>query len=171
MAPMDEPVGYKSPPVRTRFQPGQSGNPGGRPKAKAGFYDDVAEIFSRPLIGQIAGKPVTITMTKAMFRSLCRKAINGDRAAMKNVVGLILTLTPLPGAPDDDERREFELKKKMSRMLKIDIDDIDLSPPKLTREQRVRQRVQAKEREKKIAAYREKLARDDAAAKAAKVRS
>ena len=26
------PVGYKSPPAHTRFQPGQSGNPSGRPK-------------------------------------------------------------------------------------------------------------------------------------------
>ena len=28
----DFPIGYKKPPLETRFKPGQSGNPSGRPK-------------------------------------------------------------------------------------------------------------------------------------------
>ena len=31
----DFPIGYKKPPLETRFKPGQSGNPSGRPKKKA----------------------------------------------------------------------------------------------------------------------------------------
>ena len=32
MSDDDDPVGYKTPPKNTQFQPGQSGNPKGRPK-------------------------------------------------------------------------------------------------------------------------------------------
>ena len=33
----NDPVGYKKPPVKTRFQPGRSGNPSGRPKTQPSF--------------------------------------------------------------------------------------------------------------------------------------
>ena len=32
-------VGYKNPPIKGRFKPGQSGNPGGRPKGSLKSYD------------------------------------------------------------------------------------------------------------------------------------
>ena len=36
VAPDDEPVGYRQPPKHSRFKPGQSGNPRGRPRARVG---------------------------------------------------------------------------------------------------------------------------------------
>ena len=36
-------VGYKKPPKRTQFKPGQSGNPRGRPKGTKNLKTDLAE--------------------------------------------------------------------------------------------------------------------------------
>jgi Family of unknown function (DUF5681) len=37
-------VGYRHPPLKTRFRPGQSGNPGGRPRGAEGLKQIVARI-------------------------------------------------------------------------------------------------------------------------------
>lgn len=39
----DPPVGYKKPPVAKQFQPGQSGNPAGRPKGSKNLKSELAE--------------------------------------------------------------------------------------------------------------------------------
>jgi chorismate synthase len=78
----DSPVGYKRPPVHSRFQKGQSGNPGGRPKKEADFMEDAVEIIGGTVTGQAKGKPITLPMVQAMFRRLCREALKGDNPAL-----------------------------------------------------------------------------------------
>lgn len=164
---MDEPsVGYKSPPIGTRFRPGQSGNPRGRTKATTSFYDDVSDIFSRPVTGQIAGKSVTVSTPKAMFRGLCRKALRGDRTAMKTVIEFISILAPAPGTELDENGMSAELKAKICKVAKISPELLDMPLPKLTREEQAQRRVEAKEDARKVAAFRRQLKKADAAARA-----
>ena len=40
-------VGYKHPPLHTRFKPGQSGNPNGRPKGRLNLSTEVMGIISK----------------------------------------------------------------------------------------------------------------------------
>ena len=94
MAHDDSPIGYKQPPVQYRFQKGQSGNPRGRPKKVRDFLEDAADILSAPVTGHTNGKEITLPAMQAMFRSLCRKALKGDNAALRRVVDLMLTLEP-----------------------------------------------------------------------------
>ena len=94
MAHDDSPIGYKQPPVHSRFQKGQSGNPRGRPKKMPDFLEDAADILSAPVTGHTNGKEITLPAMQAMFRSLCRKALKGDKAALRRVVDLMLTLEP-----------------------------------------------------------------------------
>lgn len=76
------PVGYKKPPQQTRFKPGQSGNPGGRPKKKA---NTLAETLERELNTQFTihegGKSRKVTKLQAIVKQQTNKAINGDSKA------------------------------------------------------------------------------------------
>jgi hypothetical protein len=81
----DSRVGYKRPPVHSRFKKGQSGNPRGRPKKAPDFMEDAAEILGGTVTGQAKGKPITLPAVQAMFRTLCRQALKGDNQALRGV--------------------------------------------------------------------------------------
>jgi hypothetical protein len=79
----DDAVGYCKPPKRTRFKPGQSGNPNGRPRKSTTFKDDVdAELRSRINMTE-NGKPLKITKRRAIAKQLVHKAINGSIGSAK----------------------------------------------------------------------------------------
>ena len=61
----DSRVGYRRPPVHSRFQKCQSGNPRGRPKKVPDFMEDAAEILGGTVTGQAKGKPITLPAVQA----------------------------------------------------------------------------------------------------------
>jgi hypothetical protein len=85
----EESVGYGRPPRATRFKPGQSGNPRGRPKGSKGL----ASVLSRALAEKVTvtenGRRRKITKLEAMTKQLVNKAAGADLAAMKLLVALI----------------------------------------------------------------------------------
>ena len=50
----DQNVGYRRPPVRTRFKPGASGNPSGRPKRRPTFRSVLMDELAAPVPTQPA---------------------------------------------------------------------------------------------------------------------
>ena len=72
-------VGYGKPPQHTRFKPGQSGNPKGRPK-KVGA--SISETFWKEINTMVIvtenGKSRKISKLEAMAKRHSVKAINGD---------------------------------------------------------------------------------------------
>lgn len=78
----DYPVGYKKPPHHTRFKPGQSGNPHGRPKKP---LTTIAESFERELNTHIilkeGGTQRRITKLEAIAKQQTNKAAQGDSKA------------------------------------------------------------------------------------------
>ena len=49
-------IGYKKPPLGTRFRPGKSGNPKGRPKGAKSFDNEVKEELAQ-FLRQSTGGP------------------------------------------------------------------------------------------------------------------
>ena len=125
----DSSVGYKRPPVHSRFQKGQSGNPRGRPKKVPDFMEDAAQIFGGAVTGQAKGKPITLPMVQAMFRTLCRQALKGDNQALRRVIELMLTLEPVARdkarEKEEKDARLREAARKYDRLMGADPDKIE----------------------------------------------
>jgi hypothetical protein len=86
--PGDYDVGFGKPPVHTRFKPGRSGNPKGRPKGSKNFKTLVNEELDRPVTIKEGGKEKTISRREAMAKQLVKQAVTGDHKAMRVVLGI-----------------------------------------------------------------------------------
>lgn len=77
----DYKVGYKSPPIATRFKKGQSGNPSGKPKKTAEKLDlgrILQAIDHEEMVVEIDGKSRRMSKIEIHFRQLFNKALRGN---------------------------------------------------------------------------------------------
>ena len=81
-------VGYRRPPKTTRFRPGQSGNPKGRPAKARNFKSDVKKTLETPIRLVKDGKPQTVSTQEAALLRLSEKALKGDARALNLLVML-----------------------------------------------------------------------------------
>ena len=73
-------VGYKSPPQHSRFQPGSSGNPGGKQKAVRNLGSDVKRTLEVPVRLNEQGKARRVSTQEAALLRLREMALKGRRA-------------------------------------------------------------------------------------------
>lgn len=71
-------VGYKKPPVSTRFKSGESGNAKGRPRGAKNFDTVIAKELSARVEITENGKRRSITKREAIGKQLVNKAASGD---------------------------------------------------------------------------------------------
>ena len=90
-------VGYGRPPTSSQFQPGQSGNPQGRPKGVRNASSMARAALERTI--KVNGKKTTVR--KAAYRSLAERAVAGDAKALDYLLSLESEEHP-PG-PDQAE--------------------------------------------------------------------
>ena len=107
----DYEVGYRRPPKTTRFKPGQSGNPKGRPAKARNFKSDVKKTLETPIRLVKDGKPQTVSTQEGVLLRLREKALKGDARSMDLLVTLaqaynaeeLATATAgVLGAPDQE---------------------------------------------------------------------
>ena len=77
----ERPGGYRSPPIHSRFKPGQSGNPKGRPKQSNQQDDVLRRIAGRPCKISTGGKRKCVSNLEAIIRIIRHKAISGEKTA------------------------------------------------------------------------------------------
>jgi Family of unknown function (DUF5681) len=80
------PVGYKQPPTHLQFQPGQSGNPNGRPKGTRNFKTDLREELSECISIREGDRDISISKQRALIKRLVASAIEGDARSIATLM-------------------------------------------------------------------------------------
>jgi hypothetical protein len=85
----EEKVGYGRPPVATRFKPGQSGNPNGRPKGALNLKTDLRSELSEKIQIREGERSLKVSKQRAMLKAMVAKALQGDARAANVVLTLV----------------------------------------------------------------------------------
>lgn len=81
-------VGYGKPPKETRFKPGQSGNPKGRPKGAKNLSTVVRTELDEKIVITEGGRQRTVTKREALFKALLSTALKGNVKATSAIIQL-----------------------------------------------------------------------------------
>jgi len=84
-------VGYGRPPRASRFRPGQSGNPAGRPKGTRNFKTDLKATLETLVKVTRDGKARKISTQEAMLLRLREQALSGNSRALDRLILLAQT--------------------------------------------------------------------------------
>lgn len=94
----DEKIGPGCPPRNSQFQPGQSGNPGGRPKKERDLGKLVNRVLDETVTVTENGERMKVTKRELIARSMVNDAARGNLRAVEALVRLV-------GASNDDQDR------------------------------------------------------------------
>jgi hypothetical protein len=81
-------IGYAKPPVHTRFQKGESGNPRGKKKGHKGLKGAVSAVFQEKVAIRTARGVKKVTKLDALVQKLMNDALTGDGRAVMHIVRL-----------------------------------------------------------------------------------
>lgn len=82
-------VGYGRPPTHSRFKPGESGNPNGRPAGRPNAKTTVARVINEKVAVREGQKTRRITKLEAVVQAHAMKAMKGDARSASIVIGLV----------------------------------------------------------------------------------
>jgi hypothetical protein len=99
MTQNDEKIGYGQPPMKTRFKPGTSGNPNGRPKISNSLAKDLREELDEP----VGDGTRSTTKQQALLRTIINAALKGDRRATEMLLTLCARVLPKDNQLPHDE--------------------------------------------------------------------
>jgi hypothetical protein len=88
----DYAVGYGKPPVHTRFQKGESGNPKGRPRGMKNMSTLLSTALNASIVVVANGRRKKITKREAIVTQLVNKSAAADLKATQIVLALLRDL-------------------------------------------------------------------------------
>jgi hypothetical protein len=99
----DYEVGYGKPPAATRFKPGRSGNPKGRPKGAVGLTTIVRDMMHEKIVVRTTRGTKKIRHIEALLRRQLEMAVKGDLRAITLLTGMYRDA--VPDTVDSDQAR------------------------------------------------------------------
>jgi hypothetical protein len=95
-------VGYGRPPAHSRFQPGQSGNPRGRPKGRRNLNTELREVMTQKFTMRSGDTVHSLSLPAAAAFKHGEKAAKGDARS----ASIVLNLADKIGMFDQDDEKE-----------------------------------------------------------------
>jgi len=120
---IDERVGYGRPPLASRFRPGQSGNPHGRPKGARSLSAVVAAALSERVAVCENGRRRRITKLEAAIKQVVNRAAAGEARSTALLIQLAQANEAKASQPDTERVGEAdaivmaELQRRLGRQL------------------------------------------------------
>jgi len=114
MTESDDEAGFKRPPKGTRFKPGRSGNPRGRPKGRRNLTTDLAALLKKRIPIREDGEQRHVSGQEALLLRLFQKAVGGDLKASAQIFAMVMKADtqepahPEPQAVTDKDREIVE---------------------------------------------------------------
>jgi hypothetical protein len=133
-------IGYRRPPTHTRFKPGQSGNPKGRPKHARNLKTEFLEELSEVIRVREGDREMKISKQRAFVKALIAAAIKGDIRAASALVSFYRAFgsepedaQPPSPTPDDLEILDEFVGREVRRRAAQGGADGDSQPQSQTR--------------------------------------
>jgi len=93
-------VGYRKPPKHTRFKPGQSGNPRGRPKGTNNLKTDLMEELRENIVIREGDQSHKVSKQRAFVKTLVARTLKGDARSATLLTSMMMRLLETgEGAP------------------------------------------------------------------------
>jgi hypothetical protein len=96
----DYEVGYRRPPAHTRFKPGRSGNPKGRPKGARGMNTLARELLTARVPVRTGSGEKRMHRIEAVLHKTFELALKGNPRALSQVLSLYASAVPETAAAD-----------------------------------------------------------------------
>lgn len=104
-------VGYGKPPKQTRFQPGRSGNPKGRPRGTKNLKTDLIEELGEKILVREGEQARQVSKQRAVVKTLMARTLKGDTRAASLLLSMMMRLidTGEAGESQDEPLQENDL--------------------------------------------------------------
>ena len=119
-------VGYKKPPLATRFKKGRSGNPRGRLSGSKNLKTVLCDALNEPIVVTENGRRRKITKREAIIKQLVNQSATANWRAIRILLDLLREIErqaePTPAETDTfsaaDEKVLAQLRERFSRSKK-----------------------------------------------------
>jgi len=100
-------IGYGKPPKHTRFKPGQSGNPKGRPLGARNFRTAIREALQEKIVIRESGRTRKLTKMDAIVQVALNKGLKGDPKGLAAIVQLAKWAGLMDEEPDTSSKESL----------------------------------------------------------------
>jgi Family of unknown function (DUF5681) len=113
-------IGYGRPPKATRFRPGVSGNPKGRPKGARNFSSIVAATLGERIVVNENGRRRRITKLEAAVKQLVNRAAGGEARSIQMLITLLQASEARPPQADPEQptQADANVLRELQRRMK-----------------------------------------------------